>query len=179
MGNQEAARRLCIDLEAFSAEFARNSTDPVSFVAIFAPERLDELQFESRLWRHLQQMHDADRQRYDWDVSVSADPRDKNFSLSIGGRAFFVVGMHAGASRLARRTAVPCLVFNFHDQFEHLKDQDKYAGLQSAIRERDIRLQGAPNPVLTRFGDASEARQYSGRVADAEWCCPFRPVGPV
>jgi FPC/CPF motif-containing protein YcgG len=179
MGDQEAARRLCTDLESFSAEFPRHSIELASFVALFAPERLDEMQFESRLWRHLQQMHDVDCQRFAWDASVSADPRNKNFSLSIGGRAFFVVGMHPDASRLARRTAVPCLVFNFHDQFERLKDQDKYAALQRAIRERDIRLQGMPNPVLARFGDASEARQYSGRVVGDEWRCPFRPAGLV
>ena len=174
MGDEESARSLCTDLEAFSAEFPRQTTEPVSFVALFAAERLDEMQFEYRLWRHLQRMHDADCQRFDWDASVSADPRDKSFSFSIGGRAFFVVGMHPGASRLARRTAVPCLVFNFHDQFERLKDQDKYARLQRAIRDRDIRLQGMPNPVLAHFGDASEARQYSGRPVGTEWRCPFR-----
>ena len=179
MADAVAASSLCTDLEAFSAEFARHSIEPVSFVALFAAEPLDEIQFELRLWRHLQLMHEADCQRHDWDASVSADPRDKNFSLSIGGRAFFVVGMHPGASRLARRAPVPCLVFNFHDQFERLKDHDKYAGLQRAIRDRDIRLQGTPNPVLARFGDASEARQYSGRLVGDEWRCPFRTAGPV
>ena len=177
MGDEEAARRLCTDLEAFSSEFARDSIEPVSFVALFAGEQLDEAQFESRLWRHLQQMHDADCQRFDWDDSVSADPHDKNFSLSIGGRAFFVVGLHPNASRLSRRMAFPCLVFNFHDQFERLKDQGKYAGLQRTIRDRDVRLQGTPNPVLARFGDESEARQYSGRLVGREWRCPFHPAG--
>lgn len=179
VADMRSARRLCTDLETFSAEFARHSIDPVSFVALFAPERLDETQFESRLWRHLQQMHDADRQSHDWDASVSADPWDKHFSFSIGGRAFFVVGMHPGASRLARRAPMPCLVFNFHDQFRRLKDEDRYAALQRAIRARDIRLQGAPNPVLARFGDASEARQYSGRQVGDEWRCPFRPASLV
>ncbi|MNR56963.1 YqcI/YcgG family protein [compost metagenome] len=45
--------------------------------------------------------------------------------------------------------------------------------MQDAIRTRDIALQGSINPVLARFGEASEARQYSGRAVEADWQCPF------
>ena len=30
-------------------------------------------------------------------------------------------------------------------------------------------------PLLARFGEGSEARQYSGRAVTADWRCPFSP----
>ena len=74
------------------------------------------------------------------------------------------MGLHPKASRLARRAPFPCIVFNFHDQFEAMREDGKYARLQAAIRARDVALQGDVNPVLASFGDASEAHQYSGRA---------------
>ena len=56
---------------------------------------------------------------------------------------------------------MPCLVFNFHDQFEALRADGKYAGLQRVVRSRDVKLQGFINPMLSGFGEDSEARQYS------------------
>ncbi|RYF38094.1 MAG: YqcI/YcgG family protein, partial [Comamonadaceae bacterium] len=109
----------------------------------------------------------------EWAGDVSDDPEGDDFSFSVGGRAFFVVGLHPGASRLARRAPAPCLVFNFHDQFEALKASGKYATMQDAIRARDVALQGSINPMLARFGEGSEARQYSGRAVSADWQCPF------
>ncbi len=55
---------------------------------------------------------------------------DKSFPCvcaksALSARAFFVVGLHPGASRLARRTPMPCLVFNLHEQFEQLKASGK------------------------------------------------------
>ena len=37
-----------------------------------------------------------------WDASVSSDTQSSDFSFSLGGRAFFVVGSHPNASRLSR-----------------------------------------------------------------------------
>lgn len=164
----------CEDLLAFSAEFPQPGDAPVSFISTFGTVDASEREFESLMWRHLQAMHDADSRRFAWNPSVSADPARQDFSLSIGGRAFFVVGMHPNASRLARRTPLPCLVFNFHDQFTSLKRSSKFGNLQAAIRARDTHLQGSVNPVLARFGDRSEARQYSGRAVEEDWVCPFR-----
>ena len=134
----------------------------------------DEAAFEAALWAHLQAMHEHDQTRFDWDARVGSDPSLSDFSMSIGGRAFFVVGLHPAASRVSRRAPFPCLVFNFHDQFESLKASGKYQTMQAAIRARDVALQGSVNPVLSRFGEASEARQYAGRAVSKEWRCPFR-----
>ena len=60
------------------------------------------------------------------DPSVSSNPAEPDFSLSFGGRAFFVVGLHPNASRPARRFPRPSLVFNLHKQFEWLRNSGVY-----------------------------------------------------
>jgi FPC/CPF motif-containing protein YcgG len=164
-------------LHTFSTEFENPGAVLVSFIALFqAASSYTEADFEARLWRQLQAMHALDHELgCEWNGHVSADPSRKDFSFSVGGRAFFVVGLHPGALRLARLTPQPCLVFSFHDQFESLKSTRKYQSMQEVIRARDRALQGSINPVLSRFGEASEARQYSGREVEADWKCPFIP----
>ncbi|UUY00856.1 guanitoxin biosynthesis heme-dependent pre-guanitoxin N-hydroxylase GntA [Sphingomonas sp. J315] len=147
-----------------------------SLVVLFEQDRaLDEPAFEADLWARLQSLTDKD----EWlgqeaDPRVSHDPDDPHFSLSFGGEAFFVVGLHPHASRPARRFERPALVFNLHDQFEQLRAQGRYEKLRDSIVARDVALAGAPNPMLALHGTVSEARQYSGRMVDPEWRCPFR-----
>ena len=105
---------------------------------------------------------------------VAEDPDNPHFSLSFGGEAFFVVGLHPQASRPARRFSSPVLVFNLHAQFERLRAEGRYEKLRAAILERDEALAGSVNPMLARHGEASEARQYSGRAVDADWRCPMK-----
>ena len=167
------ATSLCRDLRNFSDEFPDPGVSPVSFVAVFRDQLLEEKSFETALWRQLQLMHEHDGHDFKWDTSVNSDPASHDFSFSIGGRAFFVVGLHKTSSRVSRRAPFPCLVFNFHNQFEALKSSGKYQSMQTAIRARDVKLQGSVNPVLEHFGAASEARQYSGRAVEADWRCPF------
>jgi FPC/CPF motif-containing protein YcgG len=143
-----------------------------SFIAAF-PETppLDEEQFEKALWSRLNSLHELDDA--DWDESVSADPDDKNFSFSLGGKAFYIVGMHPGASRPARRLPYPALVFNLHEQFERLRADGRYHTMRQIIRRRDTALAGSINPMLLDFGTRSEAIQYSGRSIEGAWSCPF------
>ncbi|MFZ5525620.1 MAG: guanitoxin biosynthesis heme-dependent pre-guanitoxin N-hydroxylase GntA [Pseudomonadota bacterium] len=176
LGTPEAAMGLCHDLYEFSHEFTSGSQPFTSFIAAFrGPQVLTEEHFENLLWRQLQGMHAVDARYFDWDQNVSKDPVSPKFSFSIGGRAFYVVGLNPCASRMARRTAgESCLVFNGHDQFEALRLNGKYGQLQKAIRERDIACQGTINPMLDDFGSTSEARQYAGRAVTTDWRCPFQ-----
>lgn len=174
LGDPATTPALYAALQSYAAAYPDPGTVPATFIAVFAPETLDETAFEQRLWQQLEALHAHDcAQGIGWAKDVADDPERHDFSFSVGGRAFFVVGLHPGASRLARRAPLPCLVFNFHEQFEQLKANGKYASMQDAIRTRDIALQGSINPVLARFGEASEARQYSGRAVEADWQCPF------
>lgn len=175
LGDPAQASKLFDALTAYAAEHPDPGTAPVSFLAMFENEEdMDEPAFERALWAQLQALHDHDKaQGFEWNAEVSHDPAQHDFSFSVGGRAYFVVGMQPRASRMARRTPMPCLVFNFHEQFETLKASGKYQSMQKAIRARDLALQGSINPVLSRFGEASEARQYSGRRVEDNWQCPF------
>ena len=170
LGSELSAHTLCDHLARFSAAYPTPGEEPVSFAAIFLASAGTEDQFHTRLWRQLQRVHELDARTHGWADGVSADPAANDFSFSVAERAFFVVGLHPQSSRLARRAPRPTLVFNFHDQFETLRATGRYAKLQAAIRERDVDLQGHINPVLSQFGDASEARQYSGKNGGV---CPF------
>ena len=169
--------RIYPELLGFIREYQQERTLFRSFAILFeGPDTLDEAGFEHHLWQRVQSFSDKDA----WfgekqDARVSGDPDSPHFSLSFGGEAFFVVGLHPAASRLARRFERPALVFNLHDQFERLRAEGQYDKLRSTIIERDAALNGSINPMLARFGEISEARQYSGRLVDAEWRCPFQP----
>jgi len=152
--------------------------DPILFqslVVLFEEDAgLDEEGFESNLWARLQSLSEKD----EWlgqepDPRVSMSPDDPHFSLSFAGEAFFVVGLHPGASRPARRFERPALVFNLHDQFERLRAAGTYEKLRASILDRDIAIAGEINPMLARHGTSSEARQYSGRAVGEDWVCPF------
>jgi FPC/CPF motif-containing protein YcgG len=108
-----------------------------------------------------------------WASDRRSDPASPEFSFSFAGTGYFIVGLHAGSSRLARRFAWPTLVFNPHHQFDRLRADGHYSRFQEAIRSREVALQGTLNPMLQNFGEASEARQYSGRAVPETWRCPF------
>lgn len=147
-----------------------------SLAVVFeGPRDLDESRFEAAMWERLQSLADKDVWRGQlYDRSVSANADDPHFSLSFGGAAFFVVGLHPYASRPARRLPRPTLVFNLHDQFKRLRDEGRYERMRETIIRRDEALAGNVNPMLARHGEVSEARQYSGRAVGGDWRCPFR-----
>lgn len=174
LGSPTTAAVVCHDWYEFAREFPPPADEWVSFVTMFSPDGVDdELSFEKLLWQQLQAMHDIDRQFFDWSPAVSDDPANPRFAFSIGGRAYFLVGMHPQASRLARRTALPTVIFNLHEQFERLRDGGQYERVRDRIRVRDIALQGDVNPMLSGFGERSESREYSGRAVGDDWRCPF------
>lgn len=163
------------ELLAWAEEYRADPTGLRSLAVVFSgPDDLDEVGFETLMWERIQSFADKDEwlgQPYDH--RVSGDPNDPHFSLSFGGEAYFVVGLHPNASRPARRFPNPTLVFNLHAQFEQLREEGKYEGMRAKILTRDEQLAGSINPMLARHGEVSEARQYSGRVVGQDWVCPF------
>ncbi len=152
-----------------------------SFAVVFeGPVAMSEAEFEAAMWSRIQSLSDKDVWRgQSYDARVSPDPDDEHFSLSFGGEGFFVIGLHPHASRPARRLARPALIFNLHDQFTQLRAAGKYEGMREKILARDVAIAGSVNPMLARHGEASEARQYSGRAVSEAWRCPFRYGGKV
>lgn len=171
------ACRLVEDLTAFAA-----ATDPdgefASFIATFSGQaELSEEAFEQRVWELLGAIDDCDDAS--WNADVSPDPDNPHFGFSVGGTAFFVVGLHPGASRMARRAPGTIVVFNLHAQFERLRSSGGYDRVRDTIRRRDLSLQGSLNPNLADHGEESEARQYSGRAVEPEWVAPFHHDRPT
>lgn len=164
------------ELHAFAQRYKADPKLFQSFAVLFTgPLDLCEEQFEAHMWRRIQSLTDKDVWRgAEQDARVDTAPDSPHFSLSFGGEAFFAVGLHPNASRDARRFETPAIVFNLHDQFERLRADGLYDKLRAAILGRDEALQGSLNPMLARHGEASEARQYSGRAVDDSWRCPMQ-----
>jgi FPC/CPF motif-containing protein YcgG len=178
LDDADVTKGLMRDLYAFVAERRGIGEVFSTFVACFRTMVAGgELGFERALWSQLQRLHELDRAYHPWDPRVSANPLDPDFSFSLAGNAFFVIGLNPDATRDARRFAWPTLVFNAHEQFEQLKIEGRFAGLQARIRDRDIALQGSINANLADYGQHSEARQYAGREVGPDWTCPFSGAG--
>ena len=172
LGSVATAGKIIEDLQQYIASYDFESNDFKTFLAVFPDSaNYSEIGFEKILWKQLENLHKVDD--VEWDPEVSSDPECEHFSFSIAGKAFYVVGMHAGASRMARRSPHTAIAFNLHWQFEKLREMGSYETVRDKIRERDKELQGSINPVLEDFGANSEAKQYSGRNVEKEWKCPF------
>lgn len=172
LGSPLVAEQMIKDIENYIENYDFDDNIFKSFIAVFPEhEIVSEIEFENLLWRQLQFLHEKDNTP--WDDRVSDDPDSANFSFSLAGRAFYVIGMHPKSSRIARQTPWPALVFNLHAQFEKLREMGVYQKVRDRIRKRDEKLQGSINPMLEDFGESSEALQYSGRQVSQEWKCPF------
>lgn len=162
-----SVKRFIADQPAIDAQYS-------TFVAVFdGPSIAHEVEFEQTLWQQLQRVHDLDSEDHDWAPGRSQDPDDPHFAFSVGGKAFFLVGLNPAASRWARRFAWPVLIFNAHHQFEKLREDNRFERMQQVIKTRDATLQGQANPESLNFGVRSEARQYAGRQVPDDWKCPF------
>jgi len=173
LGDEDNCAAVCQDIyELVSISKAEGSLN--SLAAVFPAKAFHtERAFEQALWDQLEGMHEIDRKRFSWDPCVSQDPKSPDFSFSVGGVAWYVVGLHPQSSRKSRQFKAPALIFNRHARFEVLREEGRYDNMRDRIRERDIQLQGCVNPMLKNHGEASEAIQYSGRAVDDDWQCPF------
>lgn len=170
--SDEDVNDFLVQIENYINTYDFESNNFETFIACFPNDHfINELEFESALWKFLQKVHNFDDK--EWDDSVSDNPESHEFSFSIKGKAFYVVGMHPKSSRLARQAPYPTIVFNLHWQFEKLREMGIYQNVKKRIRRRDKKLQGSINPVLKDFGRDTEAKQYSGRAVGKEWRCPF------
>lgn len=113
MNDPAVTQGVARDLFAFTMEIDERHSEFSTFAAAFpALETSNEEAFETALWALLQSLHHLDGAYSTWDANANEDPGDPHFSFSFAGHAFFVVGMHPGASRWARRFPAPLLVFN-------------------------------------------------------------------
>ena len=172
MQNENAALALNQDISNFIKNYNFTTNQFQSFLACFKNDNFTtEIEFENALWNLLQNIHNCDDKV--WDDSVSSNSASNNFSFSIKGRGFYVVGLHPKSSRIARQSPYATVVFNLHWQFEKLREMGTFQKTKARIRKNDIKIQGSINPVLKDFGSESETKQYSGRNVGKHWKCPF------
>lgn len=172
MFNKKSLRRLMEDLANYITQYDFNGNQFESFLAVFPNNHFaDEVDFEDALWNTLQTLHELDDCK--WDKAVSDDCESPEFSFSLGGKAFYIVGLHPESSRMARKAPYSTLVFNLHHQFEKLREMGTYSSVRDTIRKNDEALQGNINPVLEDYGADTETKQYSGRNVEENWKCPF------
>jgi FPC/CPF motif-containing protein YcgG len=177
LGDVSSAGKAAADVRWFGEHADGIDDSFATFLAVFSEASVpDDAAFERMLWAYLQAMHRADAEHAGWDPAVSADPAEPDFRFSVGGTAYFVIGMHPNAAREARRFPFPAIVFNLHRQFEKLRAEGRFERMRSVIRAREADLAGAPNPLLADHGERSEATQYAGLAHPPGWRPPFEPV---
>jgi hypothetical protein len=183
LGHESSAAVLGRDLRRFNEEMAQHGEEAFcSFVSLYKyPQNTSEEDFETLLWRQLQLLHEMDTAP--WDPHYSPDPQSNEFGYSFGGKAFFVVGMHSGASRLSRRLGYAALIFNPESQILRLMQHGQLDNFTRAVRKRDVRYQGNINPSIPADVGTTggEARVTSGMAhpAGEPWTCPFSPKPAV
>ena len=162
------------DLLSYLEEYKKTESQHFSFWAVFNDlKNLNEDQFEMQMWNELSSLSSAESRSQDYDPRFSDDPLNKNFCFSIGGKAFFVVGLHPESSRRSRRFPWPALVFNTFEQFDTLKTNNQYDSMTKVNRLRDKSYQGDANPMVLLYSEIWESIQFSGKKNEASWKCPF------
>jgi len=88
--------RIHRELLGWAIDYASQPEGLRSLAVVFeGPLDLDEAAFERAMWNRIQSFADKDHWLgLPYDARVSADPDDPHFSLSFGGEAFFVIGLH-------------------------------------------------------------------------------------
>lgn len=171
-------RELGYGLTEYLNHMGKRPSNYLTYIAIFKYDHFEnEEEFEISLWKLLSRLNTADSKFNSWSEQVNDDPTKKDFSLSFGGKAFYLVGMHPESSRKARRFSYPAIAFNLHGQFENLRKNNRYDRMKNVIRSNEMEFGGSINPMLSDFGEGLEAPQYSGREVGPEWKCPFLNQG--
>jgi len=153
----------------------RSARQPFHSAAVIfrAPLQVDDVMFDTMLWQRLHALREKDCVNYQHDPRVDDNPTSPNYSYSLKGEAFFVIGLHPGSGRRSRQFTYPVLVFNPHAEFEKLRSRNRFEKLKAIIRKRDMKYSGSVNPLLGDFGATSEIHQYSGLPHRDDWKCPL------
>lgn len=174
MGQYIQRPKLRSELLAYLNRYLETKSTYFTFWAVFDDTAAaTEDEFEKNLWSELSALTSEDTKHIDQDLRFSSNPEDKKFCFSLGGKAFFVVGLHPNSSRVSRRFPWPTLVFNVYEQFEQLAHKNLYKPMIEINRQRDVLFQGDINPMVRQHGDDWESIQFSGKTNPASWKCPF------
>ncbi len=162
-------------LYSFIDKYRENGNHFFSALIFFTDtDIMNEAEYEKYMWQRLQSISDLDAINFSYDSRVSSHTESPEFSFSLKQESFFIIGMHPGSSRPARRFQYPAFAFNPHQQFERMRETGKYEIMKKAVRKKDILLAGSINPMLRDHGATSEVWQYSGKNYATLGECPFK-----
>lgn len=176
LGTGESAVAFGRDLLKFKDRYFSERAQYLTYAAVFdGVEFEDEEAFEQAMWKELSIIASLPEfSSAPWDPNFSDNPEDKNFCFSLGGHAFFIVGMHPKSSRLSRQFSKPTLVMNLYEQFEALDEETQFYPMVRTNRKKDLAFQGSVNPMVEQHAEMWEAIQFSGKENPKEWKCPFK-----
>lgn len=169
MSTVETAVEFVTDFGDYLAVSDHQQDDVIkTMAAMFITRPRTQDAFAEEYWRFAQICHDIDPSS--WDPTVSADPNDPTFELSLAGRAVFTTTLNPGSPRNARRFSFPTWVMNQTRQFDALRNKERrgfeneFDRWQTTIRKRDSETDpsGEPNPVLVNHGEGSAFGQLAG-----------------
>lgn len=173
-GSAEDSFKLATDLTNYAEQYEKTKSPFFTFWATYPNESsMSEEEFENKMWKELSALASHPEFSQTWDPHFSSNPADKNFCFSLGGRAYFVVGLHQNSQRLSRQFEHPVLIFNLYEQFRQLERSGQFDAMVQLNRKRDEKFQGSANPVVVEHGNDWESIQFSGRQNGPEWKCPF------
>lgn len=164
LGSGMSAKESLRFIYEFVKEYRRCGNDLSSFIFFFEEERFKTFSaFEKFFWDFILDLKRLDQDLYPGDQRVGADPIDPDFGYSLMEEAFFLIVLHPGSPRKARRYFKPAIVFNPHQQFEKMRINGSFEKVRSLIREKDARIQKEKNQMLQDYGAGNEILQYTGR----------------
>jgi uncharacterized protein len=161
LGDPSAFGQQAVDMRHYFKSRPIDTHPFAAFVAAYiAPSTQTDDVFEACMWAQLEGLQSCQEHGGQGSISL-VDHDDPGFVF--GDREFFVVGMHPGSSRFARRFPWPLLVFNALSHAHEMQKRGKHASMSRKVLARDRNLQGSDNPSL----HAPQRLQFSGReVAD-------------
>lgn len=140
-------------LDEFIERYEHSKEPYLSLWLSWDTTSLDEAEFERRMW-------------------VEIKSFCPSLPVSYRGHQLFIVGLHPGASRKARRFSRCSIVINSFKQFERIEEAGNYKVLVDNIRKRDVKYSGSINPTVEKYADVWEEVQFSGRENDDDWEIP-------
>lgn len=174
MEGVDVARKVLRDLSAYYlvADTIDNVAKTLGLFFIISVE--SPLDFAEKYWRFVQTLHNLDMLLNGYDNTVSSDPSERDFELSLAGRALFTTTLNPAHPRVARRGPYPIWVCNQKSQFDQLRAEGRFEAWHKSISDADAQTDpsGVSNPMLANHGYASAADQLAGHSIQP---VPFTP----
>ncbi|GAB5398963.1 MAG: hypothetical protein Aureis2KO_05480 [Aureisphaera sp.] len=181
-----------LDLIEFINEYKSLDTDKgndLTLLVIFKDETFSSIgEADLKFWSIWQEIADYYYTNYGWPEGYSTNPKDKNFTLSIGLDAIFVNYSHPCAKYVDRRFPFTTFVINPQRQFDYLREINLYKKFKKFTRERQQKL-GFINAYQGEIGEVSQANVMTSsdtqpvfEISDCingnylESKCPFKQV---